>query len=63
MFNGDAYVALAAYNAGLGNVKNWLKDKNYSSYGKTLDKIPFKETDEYVKKVLKRRDIYKKLYG
>lgn len=63
MFNGDAYVALAAYNAGLGNVKNWLKDKNYSSDGKTLDKIPFKETDEYVKKVLKRRDIYKKLYG
>ncbi len=62
MFDGDIYVALAAYNAGLGNVNKWLDDKKYSSDGKTLHTIPFEETDDYVKKVLKRRDIYKKLY-
>lgn len=63
MFDGDAHVALAAYNAGLGNVNKWLADKKYSSDGKTLHTIPFEETSNYVKKVLKRRDIYKKLYG
>lgn len=62
MFDGDVKVALAAYNAGLGNVNKWLKDKKYSSDGKTLYNIPFEETENYVKKVLKRREIYKKLY-
>ena len=46
----------------LGNVNKWLSDKKYSSDGKTLYNIPFEETENYVKKVLKRREIYKKLY-
>jgi soluble lytic murein transglycosylase len=55
--------ALAAYNAGPGNTDKWLKDKNYSDDGKALVKIPFEETEKYVKKVLKRKNIYFDLYN
>jgi soluble lytic murein transglycosylase len=62
-FNNNLKLVVAAYNGGSGNVSKWLKDKNLSSSGKTLDTIPFKETDHYVKKVIKDYTIYKKLYG
>lgn len=52
----------AAYNAGPTKVSEWLKDKKYSANGKNLDEIPFKETEDYVKKVNKADEIYKKLY-
>lgn len=55
--------ALAAYNAGMGNVDKWLLDKSHSSDGKTLDYIPFKETEKYVSKVAKCKEIYIYLYA
>jgi len=54
----DERVVLCAYNAGEGNVAEWLKNTNYSSDGKTLLEIPFKETKNYVDKVLKYKRIY-----
>lgn len=53
---------LAAYNGGSGNVHKWLNDRQYSYTGVALDEIPFKETREYVEKVLKNYKIYKWLY-
>ncbi|WP_427338947.1 lytic transglycosylase domain-containing protein [Caloranaerobacter sp. DY30410] len=61
-FNNDIKLVLTAYNGGSGNVEKWLKNPMYSSDGKRLDKIPFTETKEYVKKVLKTYKIYKFLY-
>ena len=58
----DERVALAAYNAGEGNVITWLSDENYSENGKTLSVIPFSETRAYVEKVLKFKRLYKILY-
>ena len=55
--------AICAYNAGEGNVLLWLKNKDYSLDGKTLRKIPFKETSEYLKKVNLAQKKYKKIYG
>ncbi len=55
-------LAIAAYNGGRGNVKKWLGDKRYSSNGRTLDKIPFKETDRFLKRVKKFYNNYKSLY-
>ncbi len=52
----------AAYNAGPTKVEEWLSDEKYSENGKTLDKIPYKETEKYVKKLNKANEIYKKLY-
>lgn len=52
-------LAICAYNAGMGNVKKWLANENYSSNGASLDKIPFEETEKYLSKVLKNISIYK----
>lgn len=59
---GEPEVALAAYNAGIGNVDRWLEDPEHSEDGKTLKKIPFPETAAYVKKVAKSWRVYEKLY-
>ena len=59
---GSIPVALAAYNAGEGNVRRWLEEAAYSADGKTLDTIPYPETANYVKTVLRRQAIYELLY-
>ena len=53
--------ALASYNAGETTVINWLKNPEYSSDNITLNKIPYKETEQYVKKINKNIKIYKKI--
>ncbi|MBR6680768.1 MAG: lytic transglycosylase domain-containing protein [Clostridia bacterium] len=52
----------AAYNAGEGNVAEWLESDKYSDGKGNLVNIPFKETAHYVKKVNDNIEIYKKLY-
>lgn len=49
---GNVKYALMAYNAGEGRVNKWLKEG-------LVEPVPYKETDLYVKKVLKWRKIYK----
>lgn len=61
-FDNNLQLVLAAYNGGSGNVAKWLKDKEYSEDGTYLKKIPFKETEQYVEKVLKNFKAYKILY-
>ena len=55
-------VALAAYNAGEGNVNEWLEDSEYSDGKGGLKDIPFYETENYVIKVNNAIEHYKKLY-
>ena len=55
--------ALAAYNAGSGNVGKWLENSEYSDDGKTLKYIPVEETRNYVKRVLKAQKMYQTIYG
>lgn len=51
-------LALCAYNAGMGNVSQWIE-----RYGDdTLSNIPFPETESYVIKVHKALDIYQEIY-
>lgn len=61
-FDGNEKAAIAAYNAGPGNVDIWLEDERYSRDGKNLDEIPFDETRSYVSKVLAAKDKYENLY-
>ncbi len=62
IFNQDETLAIAAYNAGEGRVKEWLADKRYSADGEKLDNIPYEETKNHVKKIELYRKIYKILY-
>ena len=59
----DVEVALAAYNAGMGNVSQWLESGDYSHDGEILHTIPYPETDAYVEKVQRAYEISRKLYG
>lgn len=61
-YNNDLDTAICAYNAGLGNVDEWLSMSEYSSDGLTLDSTPFEETNEYLKRVKANRDKYTQLY-
>lgn len=60
---GSLEVALCAYNAGMGNVSDWLEKEQYSLDGESLHTIPYPETDSYVKKVKRAMERYEKLYG
>lgn len=53
---------IAAYNAGLGEVYDWLKNPSYSDDGVTLKHIPIDETRAYVRKVTSARETYERLY-
>ena len=61
-YDGSEQAAVAAYNAGPGNVDEWLEDKRYSTDGRTLSEIPFSETRNYVSKVLSAKEKYETLY-
>lgn len=52
---------LCAYNAGETRVRNWL-NSNYSIDGKTLNKIPFSETKNYLIKFKSNYKFYKKIF-
>ena len=60
-FDGELETALAAYNAGEGNVRKWLEDPTCSSDGKTLKRIPFSETANYNEKIKIYRSIYEEM--
>lgn len=62
-YNGNEKNALAAYNAGFNTVNRWLSDRSLSSDGVNLDKIPYRETELYVTKVLNNKRIYTLLYA
>lgn len=61
-FSGNMVNAIAAYNAGHGNVDKWLADPDYSRDGE-LTSIPFLETSNYVVKVQRAWEKYKELYA
>lgn len=55
-------VAVAAYNAGIGTVDNWIEKEIIKSGGSDIENIPYKETNNYVRKILRNYKIYQDLY-
>jgi len=60
---GHQDTALAAYNAGMGNVRRWLDEGYYSDDGETLHTIPFPETRAYVARVNRYIEIYREMHS
>ncbi|PVZ20349.1 MULTISPECIES: transglycosylase SLT domain-containing protein [unclassified Pseudomonas] len=57
-FNGNRVLATAAYNAGPGRVRQWLRGANHLSFDVWVESIPFDETRQYVQNVLSYAVIY-----
>ena len=61
-FDGNLFLAVAAYNAGPHKVSEWLKRYGKSDGYVFIELIPYAETRDYVKKVLRFFLIYSYLY-
>lgn len=61
-YDGNNVLALTAYNAGMGNVDTWIKTGVIKSDGSDIENIPYKETNNYVRKILRDYQFYIKLY-
>ncbi len=61
IYDNDLKLALCAYNAGLTNVNSWIINSDYYN-GKNLVKIPFKETENYLKKIKINNLVYSLKY-
>ena len=61
-YNGRVYPALAAYNAGGGNVNGWLADFGADDPDLFAEQIPFAETSHYLQVVYENYQHYRRLY-
>lgn len=55
-------MAIIAYNAGMGNVDSWIDKGIIDKDGTNLEKVPYRETNMYLRKVLQNYEIYCMLY-
>lgn len=59
--NKDLYT-ITAYNGGIGSVTNWFSKLIYSDTDEFVEQIPYPETRNYVKKVLRSYWVYGNVY-
>jgi len=57
-FKGNRVLASAAYNAGPGRVRQWLRNAEHLPFDVWVENIPFDETRQYVQNVLTYSVIY-----
>lgn len=55
-------IAVAAYNAGIGTVDGWIEKGIIKADGTDIENIPYKETNNYVRKILRNYKLYEELY-
>ncbi|MCL4301104.1 MAG: transglycosylase SLT domain-containing protein [Anaerolineae bacterium] len=61
MFDGNQFAALAAYNAGPGNVLEWIKTSNDLDI--FVERIPYRESRVYIRNIYVNLAAYRRLYG
>ena len=61
-YDGRLYLALAAYNAGPHRVDQWLRDFPLADEEEFIEMIPFSETRNYVKNILRNYFFYRYYY-
>ncbi|MBO6087219.1 transglycosylase SLT domain-containing protein [bacterium] len=55
--------SIAAYNGGIGSLKNWKTSLNYNDTDEFIEQIPYPETKNYVKKVFRSYWNYVRVYS
>ena len=61
-FDGNMLLAITAYNAGMGNVNQWIRDGIIKADGSDIENIPYKETNMYVRKIINNYRMYQTIY-
>ena len=62
-YGGNETLAIAAYNAGMGNVDRWVAEAGGVGEFDHAEDIPFPETRAYVHNVMERRREYRDTYA
>ena len=62
LYNGNINLSIIAYNAGQTNVKKWIENETIKPDGSDIENVPFKETNMYIRKILRDYRIYKNLW-
>jgi soluble lytic murein transglycosylase len=61
-YEGDEMLAVAAYNAGMTNVDEWVASARAEGRELTVEAIPFPQTREYVRRVQNAQRAYRATY-
>jgi soluble lytic murein transglycosylase len=62
-YGGNETLAIAAYNAGMGNVDRWVSEAGGAGEFDHAEDIPFPETRAYVENVMESRAEYRENYA
>lgn len=62
-YPGRASAAIGSYNAGPEPVKRWLAERPRQADDEWVENIPYDETRNYVKRVLRSQHAYRELYA
>jgi soluble lytic murein transglycosylase len=60
---GSSYLVLAAYNGGPTNLSKWIELYDEGEIYKFIERIPFPETRNYIKKVIASYGMYRAIYS
>ena len=60
-FSNDSILVISGYNAGPGTTSKWLEQYDRSDLDNFVENIPYSETREHIKKVIKSYQMYKRL--
>ncbi len=61
-FDNNAYLSLAGYNGGPGNVARWARNGAADDVDRFVDQIDFSETSGFVKAVITNYTLYRAIY-
>lgn len=61
-FRGRTSAAVGSYNAGPGAVERWLAARPAQADDEWVENVPYDETRNYIKRVLRSRHAYRELY-
>lgn len=63
LFNNKIEFALAAYNGGPTNVRDWIAEIDTSKIDRWVEQVPYDQTRRYIKKVIASYFAYELIYG